>query len=342
MTPIQQNLMNYFINSVNKKEYEFSENVLQTTISIYPKGQSKVNDFWHDCSIDYGVKLFFEKCLKLNTLEFVLNRVDDNMFEDIWLQCKTKEERKEFFNIFDEFLISNDYQFLKNLSSFCNENYLNLLIKKFSLKDSPSSRNDDSLTPILEFFNYSNMCLEPENLVLVCKDNKSYLNKLPMQVKLKEFVEQHMLDHIENFRSYWKKIDSQLIDNQQVVNVYPCNAIGFNKTFIYNLNSGHPVDYYERKLKAINTYLNKEKFKKEYPIESSVFAGIQESKEDYLFIIFGDKPELNFKELLTDFVTHIISINDEATPQILSSALSYIKLAKKTDKIYSTKSKLKI
>lgn len=342
MNPIQQNLINYFLKICIKEEYEFLENKDKTSLIMYHKGQSEENEHWHNCEPIYFINAVVDSCLNSKELSIRLNKIEDNIFEDIWLQCKTKDEKAECLNLFDGFLISNTHQFPKKLSVFSNEEYINILLNKFYTNEKTNSRNDDTLSPIIEFFHHSKMNITPDNLALACKDNKSCLNKLPIKSLLKDFVETYLPDNIEDFRIYWKKIDNELVANQEVVNVYPCVSIGFNKTFIYNLNPSHSIDFYERKLKAINTFINKSKFQKDIPIERSVFDGIQESQSDYRFIIFGDKPEFKLKEFLTDFVTKIISIEDEATPKILNSALAYIKLYQKTEKTYVVKNKIKI
>lgn len=332
------NLTNYLIDTCQEYGYGFISNGKgDFTCVLLEDASKKVSSVWTLCEINAACTAVITQLInKEGTIRLV--EFCGEFYESLWNKCGNESEA--MLQLFIRYIVNLDYDAFELINHSKNEQYINKVVNLAYRLHSEKNSYHDSLNPLLELSVNNKVSLSLENLVLSCQSNKDTLHKLSNQNILKDYVEGYSPQYVENLKQYWTRIDQGLINNAQAILEEPCRVISFDKTYIYNLSLGKDVQFFEQRLKAINTFLNKRKIKKLLGIERSVFDGNQINQTKYRYFIIYDQNNRSIKTLLTKFVIAVLSSNEENQidmDTILNYYLLQEKLPHSTSKIVVTK-----
>lgn len=254
------------------------------------------------------------------SIEIRIRASSSRIYQNVWEKLSTKEEKKCFFTLFSQDLI---YSF--DLLSLNNSEYVNSLLMHYYTQENLR----ENAKSILKIVNQQNLILYPETLINMSKYNKYEFNSLEMQHTLKNYVETYLPQENDSLKILWPKIDLSSSKDISPYDSGDCIWFSFNKKYLYNLQKEKSLDFYNSRLKTINTFLNKKLIQKSLSISRSVLDGIQDGRNDYRFIIMDSLHPEVLKDVLIALVNHVLTSENEPNIKEMQVLINYVLLERK-------------
>lgn len=252
-----------------------------------------------------------------------LRSLDMNFFSAIFSQLSDSDTKEFFVKIFLPEL-GTPYQIENRLTNINNGEYINVVLKTYLEKEQRSSYSDGMFADYIDIFsNRPGYVADAAVFKAICKNHKYILKDIKNQSLLKNFVENKLPDNLDDFRTFWKKVDTDNINKEDAVTEYGAHVISYNKVFLHNINPSNPdEEFCLRKIKVLVAFLNKEANKKILDIDRIVIDGANEGSEKYNFIVLGMK---NFekKELLKNLINKVAELDIDTSSKSIQNLINY-------------------